>query len=356
MRQRPDWGGGMPPGRLPGRGPACRAAEDAREHESMAADAELLIDRRRLRRRLGLWRVLGIAGLIVAVAAIGYRVRAGATGSGFAVRPQIARISVSGFIAGSEATAKLMKRVGEADAVKGVVVSINSPGGTTTGSEEIFRNLRALAAKKPLVAFVDGTAASGAYITAIAADHIVARETSLVGSIGVLFQYPDVSGLLDKVGVKVESVKSSPLKAEPSGFTPTSPEARAALAAVVGDTYAWFKGLVADRRGMDAQQLAAVSDGRVFSGRQSVPLKLVDELGGERQAVAWLETNKGVPKDLPVTDWKPRSESDFSLWSAAGIGADLLGLEGFASHLKALGAEAQAGAQGGLLVLWRPEP
>ena len=80
------------------------------------------------------------------------------------------------------------------------------------------------------MAFVDGTAASGGYITAIAADHIVARETSLVGSIGVLFQYPDLSGLLDHVGVKVEEVKSAPLKAEPSPFKPTSPEARAALA------------------------------------------------------------------------------------------------------------------------------
>ncbi|MCJ2058388.1 signal peptide peptidase SppA [Methylobacterium sp. J-048] len=320
----------------------------------MAADAELLIDRRRLRRRLSLWRVLGIGGLIVAVGALGYRVRAGADGA-FAVGPQIARISVSGFIAGSESTAKLMQRVGDSDAVKGVVVSINSPGGTTTGSEEIFRNLRALAAKKPIVAFVDGTAASGAYITAIAADHIVARETSLVGSIGVLFQYPDLSGLLDKVGVKVESVKSSPLKAEPSGFTPTTPEARAALAAVVGDTYAWFKGLVAERRGMDAAQITTVSDGRVFSGRQSVPLKLVDELGGERQAVAWLEANRGVPKDLPIKDWKPSKESDFSLWSAAGIGADLLGLDGLAGRLRAVGTQAET-AGGGLLVLWRPEP
>lgn len=320
----------------------------------MAADAELLIDRRRLRRRLSLWRVLGVGGLIVAVGALGYRVRAGADGA-FAVQPQIARISVSGFIAGSEATAKLMKRVGDSAAVKGVIVSINSPGGTTTGSEEIFRNLRALAAKKPIVAFVDGTAASGAYITAIAADHIVARETSLVGSIGVLFQYPDFSGLLDKVGVKVESVKSSPLKAEPSGFTPTSPEARAALASVVGDTYAWFKGLVAERRGMDPAQLGTVSDGRVFSGRQSVPLKLVDELGGERQAVAWLESARGVQANLPIKDWKPASESRFSLWSAAGIGADLMGLDGLAARLRSVGAEAQA-ARGGMLALWRPEP
>ncbi|WP_375456623.1 signal peptide peptidase SppA [uncultured Methylobacterium sp.] len=323
----------------------------------MAADAELLIDRRRLRRKLSLWRVVGIGGLVVAAGAVGLRARAGTDAPLFgAAQPQIARISVSGFIAGSEATARLMKRVGESTAVQGVVVSINSPGGTTTGSEELFRNLRALAEKKPIVAFVDGTAASGAYITAIAADHIVARETSLVGSIGVLFQYPDVSGLLDKVGVKVESVKSSPLKAEPSGFTPTSPEARAALAAVVGDTYAWFKALVAERRGMDGPQVATVSDGRVFSGRQSVPLKLVDELGSERQAVAWLESARKVPKDLPVKDWKPADERGFGLFSAIGLGADLLGFEGLSARLGQIGAEAQAAARGGMLVIWRPSP
>lgn len=323
----------------------------------MAADAELLIDRRRLRRKLTLWRVLGILGLVVAVGAVGLRVRAGTDGPFVgAVKPQIARISVSGFIAGNAATAKLMKRVGESSAVQGVVVSINSPGGTTTGSEEIFRNLRALAEKKPVVAFVDGTAASGAYITAIAADHIVARETSLVGSIGVLFQYPDVSGLLDKVGVKVESVKSSPLKAEPSGFTPTSPEARAALAAVVGDTYAWFKGLVAERRHMSEAELAKVADGRVFSGRQSIPLKLIDEVGNERQAIAWLEKERKVAKNLPVEDWKPTTDSDFKLWSAIGAGAHLAGFGVLAERLRAAGAEAEAAGSGGLLALWRPEP
>ncbi len=321
----------------------------------MAADAELLIDRRRLRRRLSLWRVLGVGGLIVAVGALGYRVRTGADGA-FAVQPQIARISVSGFIAGSEATAKLMKRVGDSDAVKGVIVSINSPGGTTTGSEEIFRNLRALAAKKPIVAFVDGTAASGAYITAIAADHIVARETSLVGSIGVLFQYPDFSGLLDKVGVKVESVKSSPLKAEPSGFTPTSPEARARAGLRGGRHLRVVQGprRGAPRHGSGPAQHRLGRTG-VFSGRQSVPLKLVDELGGERQAVAWLESARGVQTNLPIKDWKPASESRFSLWSAAGIGADLLGLEGLAARLRSVGAEAEA-ARGGMLALWRPEP
>ena len=322
----------------------------------MAADAEFLIDRRRLRRRLTLWRVLGIGALILAVGAVGYRARIG-EGRFFAPsESQIARISIGGFIAGSDSTTKLIERVGKAGAVKGVVVSISSPGGTTTGAEELYRNLRALADKKPVVAFVDGTAASGGYITAIAADHIVARETALVGSIGVLFQYPDLSGLLDRVGVKVESVKSSPLKAEPSGFTPTSPEARAALSAIVMDTYGWFRGLVAERRGLSEDQLAAVADGRVFSGRQSLPLKLVDELGTERQAVAWLETEKGVPKGLPVRDWKPKAEGGLTLWSALGTGAGLLGFDGLAGRLRALEAETAGAAGGGLLALWRPVP
>jgi len=318
----------------------------------MAIDAELLLDRRSLRRKLSVWRAIGVGALIVAAGAVGWRAAGGRGLS--AVTPQIARISIDGFIAGSEKTRELMKRVGESSAVSGVVVSINSPGGTTTGSEELFRNLRALAEKKPIVAFVDGTAASGAYITAIAADHIVARETSLVGSIGVLFQYPEVSGLLDKVGVKVDEVKSSPLKAEPSGFHPTPPEARAALQAIVGDTYGWFKDLVAERRKMNPDQIKTVADGRVFSGRQSVPLGLIDETGSERQAIAWLEREKGVAKDLPVRDWKPRSDNRFGLFSAAAAGAGLLGYDDLAARLRQAGDETASLTRGGLLAVWRP--
>ncbi|GJD65486.1 signal peptide peptidase SppA [Methylobacterium frigidaeris] len=318
----------------------------------MAIDAELLLDRRALRRKLSVWRAIGVGALIVAAGAVGWRAAGGRGLS--AVTPQIARISIDGFIAGSEKTRELMKRVGDSSAVSGVVVSINSPGGTTTGSEELFRNLRQLAEKKPVVAFVDGTAASGAYITAIAADHIVARETSLVGSIGVLFQYPEVSGLLDKIGVKVDEVKSSPLKAEPSGFHPTPPEARAALQAIVGDTFGWFKDLVAERRKMTPDQIKAVADGRVFSGRQSVPLGLIDETGSERQAVAWLEREKGVAKDLPVRDWKPRSDNRFGLFSAAAVGAGLLGYDDLAARLRQAGSETAGLTQGGLLAVWRP--
>jgi protease-4 len=315
----------------------------------MAADPELIADRRRLRRKLTFWRVFALLVLIGAAAAAGFMFR---NRAGVGTGQQIARISVSGIIAGDHRMAELFKRVGDAGSVRGVVVAINSPGGTTSGSEELFRGLRELAAKKPIVAFVDGLAASGGYITALSADRIVARETALVGSIGVLFQYPDFSKLLNTVGIGVEEIKSSPLKAEPSPFHPASPEARAALQSVVNETFEWFKNLVAERRGLSADQLTIVSDGRVFSARQAVPLRLVDQLGSERDAVAWLERERNVPANLPVRDWKPRGSSDFSLWSLAGVGADLAGLDRLALALR--NAENSTAKLDGLLALWQP--
>jgi protease-4 len=320
----------------------------------MALDPEMIADRSRLRRKLSFWRVAAILSLIVAVVVAGLVATGGSASIGSA-RPQIARIAVGGFIAGDQRMTDLFRRVAETPSVAGVVISINSPGGTTTGSEELFRGIRGLAEKKPTVAFVDGTAASGAYITALAADRIVARETSLIGSIGVLFQYPDLSGLLGKVGVDVEEVKSAPLKAEPSPFHRTSPEARAVLQAVVDETYTWFKNLVADRRKMSPQELAAVSDGRVFSARQGIGLKLVDELGAERDAIAWMEKTRGVSTGLPVVDWKPRGSSGFTLWTAAALGADLAGFEQLGVALRSAGATASAAKFDGLLAVWQPQ-
>jgi protease-4 len=318
----------------------------------MSIDAEAIADRRRLRRKLSFWRVAGFSGLIAAVAAIGYAVadRAGYGG----IQNQIARISIDGVITGNQRLADLMRRVGDASTVSGVVISINSPGGTTTGSEELYRNIRRLSEKKPVVTFVDGTAASGGYITAMATDYIVARETSIVGSIGVLFQYPDLTGLMGQIGVKVEAVKSAPLKAEPNPFTPTSPEARAAMQAVVNDTYDWFKTLVRERRRLNEGELSTASTGQVFNGRQAVPLKLVDKIGSERDAVAWLEQEKGVAKDLPIRDWEPRSDRDISIFAMSAAMADLFGFERIAEAMRRTSAQAEIARLDGLLAVWQP--
>jgi protease IV len=315
----------------------------------MSFDAEGLVENRRLKRRVSFWRVFGVLALIAALTTIGMKISGRGMGVGQA---HIARINIEGFIGGERKTLELMDKIRDNTSIAAVIIHINSPGGTTTGSEALYRELRRLNEKKPVVAFVDGIAASGGYIAAMGADRIVARETALVGSIGVLFQFPNVGGLLSSVGVKVEEIKSSPLKASPNGFETTSPEARAALQQVVNETYGWFKEIVAQRRGLDEAGVTLVSDGRVHGGRSALTLKLVDQLGTERDAVTWLENEKSVPKNLPVKDWKPKEDFEsLDFWTASAKGLRWMGFSGTASLLERSVPHAQLD---GLLALWQP--
>jgi protease-4 len=321
----------------------------------MTLDPDAIVDRRRLRRKLTFWRVGAIAVAIVAVAAVAYLaipanrwMESGGT--------YIARIKITGLIRGNDERTEALERLGKSSA-KAVIVHLDSPGGTTAGSEQLYDSLRRLQAKKPMVVVVDGLAASGAYIAAMSSDHIIALETSLVGSIGVLFQYPNFTDLLKTIGVSVESIKSSPLKAAPSGFEPTSPEARAAIASIVSDSYAWFKGLVKDRRKLDDAELAKVSDGRVFTGRQAVDLKLIDALGNERTALAWLEKERNIPADTPVRDVSltPRF-GELSFLHVAAWTFEAVGLSAFAQRIEAWSAMQAVERLNldGLLALWHP--
>jgi protease-4 len=322
----------------------------------MSLDADLIVDRRRMRRKLTFWRVIAIGVIVLAVAgvaALGSN-RAGFTG----VRPYIARVTIEGLIRGDRDRVQAIDRLTRSSLARAVIVHVDSPGGTTAGSEQLYDSLSRLRDKKPLVIVVDSLAASGAYITALAGDHIVAQQTSLVGSIGVLFQYPNFADLLDKIGVKVEAVKSSPLKASPSGFEPTSPEAKAALDSIVKDSYAWFKNLVQDRRHLSDSELQTVSDGRVFTGHQAIDLKLIDELGDERAALAWLAKEKNVDAKLPVRDYELRGRfSDLPFLHASVVALlDATGLSTLARRLGDWGmiAEVERFNLDGLLALWHP--
>ena len=271
----------------------------------MTIEADQIVDRRRLRRKLTVWRFIGIVALVLAIAG-GYGLFAGRDSILEYASPQIARISVDGFITEDRERDKLLEKLAETAAVKAVIVSIDSPGGGTTGGEALYESLRRLAEEKPTVATLGTVAASAAYMAAIATDHIVARRTSITGSIGVLFQYPEVSELMKTLGVSVEEIKSSPLKAAPSPFKPASPEATAVIAGVVRDTYNWFVDIVAERRGLERQAALKLADGRVFTGRQALAVGLVDETGGEEVAIAWLAKEHGIDAALPVKDWQPQ--------------------------------------------------
>ena len=319
----------------------------------MAIRADELIDRRRLRRKLTFWRIATLA--IAALAIVGISVwLAGDDFAGTAV-DHIAKVKIEGTITEDDELIERLEKIRKASSVKGVILSIDSPGGTTAGGEQIFEEIRLVAAEKPVVAQVGTLAASAGYMIASASDHIVARKSSIVGSIGVLVQFPDLTGLMEKLGIKLEEVKSSPLKAEPSPFSPTTEEERAMVRAMILDSYDWFIGIVDERRPLNRSEVAALADGSVYTGRQALTKKLVDALGGEREAINWLAT-KGVDPKLKVVEWEA-DDSDSS-WllsnSLAKTAARWLGLPEYnADLIRELGGDRIF--LDGLLSLWHPD-
>jgi protease-4 len=315
-------------------------------------DTDTVLERRRLRRRASFWRVTAfiiLAGALLAILALS----SGMNLDGLeprAARSQVARIDVDGFIDTRPDAVEVIEKAAEAPAVKAIVLRINSPGGAASGGEALYRAIRAASANKPVVAVIDGLGASGGYMTAIAADHVIARESAVTGSIGVIFQYGHFEDLLSKIGARYEEVKSAPLKGQPSPFTPPSPEAVQMLQALVDDSYDWFVGLVAERRNMPEAEARRLSDGSIYTGRQAFRLKLVDGLGDERDARAWL-ASKGISEDLPVQKWE-KEESLFGWLTAQGPVAGLMRLAGFDASLVPAALLPRRLAVDGLLSVW----
>lgn len=266
-------------------------------------DGQAIVDRRRLRRKLSFWRILTLLVVVTAVAAMTFAalpsIRSG---------EQIARISITGLIQDDDDLIKLIDDAAKNDAVKALVVTISTPGGTTYGGERIHKALLRVSKSKPVVADIRTLAASAGYMIAASTDHIVAGESSIVGSIGVIFQYPQLKELLDKIGVRMEEIKSSPMKAEPSPFHDASPEAKAMIKSMVLDSYDWFIDLVAEGRHMERAKVLALADGTIFTGRQGLANGLVDELGGEAEIRAYIES-RDIKPGLKIIDWEPNRES-----------------------------------------------
>ncbi len=270
-----------------------------------AIASDTLIDRRRLKRRLSIWRVIAVLA-VVAAAFLAIDPDSDPFG-----RPHVARIWVSGFISDDSDRDEAIRRLAENDDVRAVIVRIDSPGGAVGGGEGLYRALSTLAEKKPTVAVIGSLGTSAAYMAALAGERIFVRDSSVTGSIGVIMQSADITGLLEKLGVKPETVKSAPLKGTPSPLEPLTPAARAAAELVVLDLYDQFVDMVALRRKLDRPHALELADGRIFTGRQAKELGLVDESGGEPAARAWLEANKKVSRKLRAVDIRPGESSSW---------------------------------------------
>jgi protease-4 len=263
----------------------------------MTLASDHAIDRRRLKRRLSAWRVVAVLALAALAAAA-----VGTTTTSVLPTARVARIAVKGMIVHDLERDRAIEKLAKSGRVKAVVLHIDSPGGTVVGGERLYRVLRKLAEKKPLVAVMGTTATSAGYMVSLAGDHLVAGAGSVTGSIGVLLQTTDLTQLLEKIGVGAEAIKSSALKGVPSPLEKLTGEGRRATKEVVDDIHAMFVEMVAERRKLPADRIRALADGRVFTGRQALSNGLVDAVGGEDEALKWLKAERGVDDKLPVED------------------------------------------------------
>ena len=270
----------------------------------MAYDADALVDRRRLKRRLLLWRGLAIVAVVALVVAAVGRL------SGFTGGDYVARVSVNGIIVNDSARLELLDRLARDSNAKAVILRIDSPGGTVVGGEALFKAIGQVAEKKPVVAVMNQVGTSAAYMIALATDRIFVHEGTITGSIGVILQATQITGLLEKLGIETESIKSGPLKAVPNPLEPITPEGRRATQLLVDDLFDMFVNMVVERRELPKPDVRKLADGRVFTGRMAVRNGLVDQIGGELEARDWLSKERDVAKSVRVRDVRARRRVD----------------------------------------------
>jgi protease IV len=227
------------------------------------------------------------------------------------------------------------------DAIKALIVEIDSPGGTSVGGEQLYVDLRDIAKKKPVVAVMRTMATSAAYMAALGTDHIVAREGTITGSVGVIVQTAEVTRLADKLGIDPITVKSGSLKATPSPIEKFNPADEAMLQDVVNDFFNYFVDLVVTRRKLTDEQLEQIQNGRVFTGRQALKVNLVDQLGGEPEALRWLGKNKKIDTELEIKTVKVKKPENLLTDLSETISSGTI-------------LENLLGNQHGLVSIWRP--
>lgn len=264
----------------------------------MSLNADSLVDRLYLKGQINKWRAAAVVfAVMLVLVSVRHYVPGKMTDSDY-----IARLTISGVIGDDQKTYDLISSLEDDKKVKAVIVWLDTPGGSAVGGEEIYLRLRKLSEKKPVVSVMRSVSASAGYMAALGTDYIFARPGTITGSIGVLIETAEVTELAEKLGIKPISIKSSPLKASPSPFEKSTPEAEKVIKDMIMDFYTHFVDLTAERRKLTKEKALSLADGRVYSGTQAVNNKLIDALGGEEEAKAWLVKNRNISDDLSIFD------------------------------------------------------
>ena len=219
---------------------------------------------------------------------------------------RIGLIRVEGPITDSTDTIQTLEDYGKDSSVKAIVLRVDSPGGAVAPSQEIFEELKKVAAKKKIVVSMGSLAASGGYYISVPAAWIVANPGTITGSIGVIMEIPNFKGLMDKIGVKAEVIKSGKNKDIASSFRKMTPEEREILQGLLDKVHEQFINAVSEGRKMPVEKVRAIADGRVFSGQQAKQIGLVDQLGDLQDAIKAAKDLAGIKGEAQVIKKKPR--------------------------------------------------
>ncbi len=291
--------------------------------QNTGLEADLLLDRRRLKRRLVFWRVVAVLAVLGILA---YAAGKGTPGSLPGTR-HVARVNVSGIIGSERKLTEAVRALAKDGSVAAVVLTVDSPGGSVAGGEGLHDALALVAAAKPVVTVMEGTAASAGYMISLPAARIFASNATLTGSIGVILETGSAGSLLEKLGISADAIISGPLKDQPSFTHGLSPAGREYLQGLVNNLFGQFVTMVAQARHLDEARVRQLADGRAYSGQQALELGLVDEIGGEAAARTWLEKEKDVKADMPIVDLKLGSFYERTLGATLGLIGQRLGLQ-----------------------------
>ena len=231
----------------------------------------------------------------------------------------IANYNISGLLISADEIIEDLEELKSNNEVNSIIISVDSPGGTTVSAEEIYLKLKEVSLVKPTAIVMRNIATSGAYLLSLGGDVIFSRENTITGSIGVLLQWARVDEALSKLGIEVNEVKSGKLKAEPDFFGEIDEEAQQVTKEIIDETFEWFIRIVKVERDLNPSEIYTISDGRIFTGRQAIELNLVDEIGDKNDAKIWLVENKEIDSNSPIIDYGNSKKPSFIELSLANI-------------------------------------
>lgn len=231
----------------------------------------------------------------------------------------IANYNISGLLISADEIIEDLEELKSSNEVNSIIISVDSPGGTTVSAEEIYLKLKEVSLVKPTAIVMRNIATSGAYLLSLGGDVIFSRENTITGSIGVLLQWARVDEALSKLGIEVNEVKSGKLKAEPDFFGEIDEEAQQVTKEIIDETFEWFIRIVKVERALNPSEIYTISDGRIFTGRQAIELNLVDEIGDKNDAKIWLVENKEIDSNSPIIDYGKSKKPSFIELSLANI-------------------------------------